>query len=77
MIKELVEHIVQQLSQDKDQVRVVVNRGDEGKQTIEITVSDRDRGRLIGRKGQTVKALRLLIEQVAPEGKKLSISIVE
>lgn len=76
MVKELIEYVVRQLAQDLESVAIVMTKNDD-KQVIEITVSDRDRGRLIGRRGQTIKALRLLVDVVRPQGKKIMVNILE
>jgi len=74
MIKELVEHIVTQLVDNADQVRVTVHE-QEGRETFEISVDLSDRGKVIGRQGQTIKAIRALVSAVAPQDKKITVDI--
>lgn len=76
MIKELIEHIVRELAQDQSQISISVEK-DGGKHVVEIRVSDRDRRRLIGRGGQTIKAVRSVVEAMLPRGKRVSISVIE
>ncbi len=76
MIKELVEYIVKQLASNPDKVDVSVMR-DGNKHVLKITVDDCDRGRLIGKNGRTIKALRMLVDVITPNGKKVLVNIVE
>jgi predicted RNA-binding protein YlqC (UPF0109 family) len=65
------------LVDDPDAVRV--NRFSDGDtEVIELDVAPEDRGRLIGRRGQTVSALRTLLDAVAErQGKRCDLEIVE
>ena len=75
MIKELVEHVVKQLVSKPDVVAVtVISRGNAN--VLEISVDQKDRGRLIGKEGQTIKALRSLVSVIVPEKKKIVIDII-
>lgn len=74
MIKELVEHIVKQLVDKPELVQIEV-RADGGKETLEITVDVSDRGKVIGRQGQTIKAIRALVSVLAPQDKKITVDI--
>lgn len=74
MIKELVEHIVKQLVDKPDLVRINVQNQD-GKETFEINVDISDRGKVIGRQGQTIKAIRALVAAVTPQDKKITVDI--
>ena len=74
MIEKLLEYIVKNLVERSDAVSVeVIKRGDFD--ILEITVDDCDRGKVIGREGQTIKTLRSLINAVAPQGTKVSIDV--
>ncbi len=76
MIKDLVQHVVKELVSFPDDVHVeVVTVGD--KSTLEIKVNDQDRGRLIGKEGKTIKAIRGLVHVLLPEGKKITVEIVQ
>jgi uncharacterized protein len=74
MIKELVEHIVKQLVDKPDLVRINV-QAEDGKETFEINVDISDRGKVIGRQGQTIKAIRALVAAVTPQDKKITVDI--
>lgn len=58
-VADLVEYIVCGLVDDEDAVSLDVTDGDEGA-LIEVSCSEDDAGRVIGRKGRTIKAIRTL-----------------
>lgn len=76
MTKELVAHVVKQLVHHPDKVHVdIVQSGD--KNIIEITVDEVDRGRVIGREGQTIKAIRLLVNATVSDGKRIIVDVAK
>ena len=76
MLKEIVEYIVKQMVSRPDLVSIaIVKRGEIS--VLEISVEKKDRGRLIGREGQTIKALRSLLNVIIPEEKKIVLEVVE
>lgn len=76
MIKELVEYVVMQLVHDPDAVRVAIAQ-DNGMRTVTITVSVRDRGRLIGKRGQTIRAIRTLVDTMLGAEEKISVRVAD
>jgi uncharacterized protein len=76
-MKEAVEKIVKALVSDADQVEV--SEISDGKNVkIEVRVADGDMGRLIGREGRTVKAIRsLLFFAGQKHGKRFQLDLVE
>ena len=58
-VADLVEYLVCALVEDEDAVSLDVTDGDEGS-LIEISCGEEDAGRVIGRKGRTIKAIRTL-----------------
>lgn len=59
-MKEAVEKIVKSLVGEPDAVEVIENT--DGKNVrIEVRVADTDMGRVIGREGRTVKAIRSIL----------------
>jgi predicted RNA-binding protein YlqC (UPF0109 family) len=74
-MKRLVETIVRRLSERPDEVRVF--EGFEGRTAVyDIEVPEGDRGRLIGREGRTVRALRAFVSAAATaRGKKVLIRV--
>lgn len=76
-MKEAVEKIVKALVSDAEQVKV--SEIADGKNVkIEVRVADGDMGRLIGREGRTVKAIRsLLFFAGQKHGKRFQLDLVE
>ena len=58
-VADLVEYIVCGLVDDEDAVSMDVTDGEEGS-LIEVTCAEADTGRIIGRRGRTIKAIRTL-----------------
>ncbi|WP_273394917.1 KH domain-containing protein [Thermophilibacter mediterraneus] len=58
-VADLVEYIVCVLVDDEDAVSLDVTDS-EGSSLIEVSCSEEDAGRVIGRKGRTIKAIRTL-----------------
>ena len=71
----LVETIVRRLSDSPEEIRV--SEGFEGRSPVyDVSVPDPDRGRLIGREGRTVRALRAFVgAAAAARGKKVTIRV--
>ena len=76
-MKESVEKIVSALADDKDAVEISENTN--GNTTvIEVRVAENDMGRLIGRQGRTVKAIRSLLFYAGQKhGRRFNLNIVE
>jgi len=76
-MKEAVEKIVKALVGDAEQVEV--SEIADGKNVkIEVRVADGDMGRLIGREGRTVKAIRSLLFLAGQKhGKRFQLDLVE
>ncbi len=76
MTKELVAHVVKQFVQHPDDVRIEhVTSGE--KNLIEITVHESDRGKVIGREGQTIKAIRMLVNAIATDGRRIAVDVAK
>ena len=63
-MKQLVSHLARGLVREPGRVRVL-ERVEHGRAVIELSVAPADRGRVIGREGRTVNALRTLLEALA------------
>jgi hypothetical protein len=74
-MRRLVETVVRRLSDHPDEVRV--SESFEGATSVyEIAVPEADRGRLIGRDGRTVRALRGFVNAVAAaRGKRATVRV--
>ena len=78
-MKETVEMIVKALVDDADAVDVREEVGRDGRSVIiEVRVAPDDMGKLIGRQGRTVRALRSLFHGVSmKQGRRYILEIVE
>ena len=74
MYTELVEYILKQLVESQSSIKVDTKQ-DGSLLSIYITVDSKDRGRIIGREGQTIKALKGLLTALAPAGTQVVIDI--
>jgi predicted RNA-binding protein YlqC (UPF0109 family) len=73
---ELVEYVARSLVDDPDAVRIEVRRSREGT-VIELHVADDDMGKVIGRNGSVVKALRTLLKvKAARDGEAVNLEVV-
>jgi predicted RNA-binding protein YlqC (UPF0109 family) len=76
MFEELAEYIVKALVDYPDQVSVA-EIVDGRSVVIEVRVADGDVGRVIGRKGRVINAIRAVIQSVASrEGKRVTIEVL-
>ena len=76
-MKEAVERIVKALVSDADAVEV--SEHTDGKNVrIELRVAESDMGRIIGREGRTVKAIRSLLYVAGQKhGKRFILDLIE
>lgn len=76
-MKEAVERIIRSLVAEPDAVEVVENT--DGKNVrLEVRVADTDMGRIIGREGRTVKAIRsILFVAGQKQHKRFQLDLVE
>ncbi len=73
---ELVEYVARSLVDDPDAVTIDVRRDRDGT-VIELHVADDDMGKVIGRNGSVVKALRTLLKvKAARDGEPVSLEVV-
>ena len=76
-MKEAVEKIVTALVDDKESVEVSEETGERAT-VIKLRVAAGDMGRIIGREGRTIKAIRsLLFAAGQKHGKRFVLDIVE
>jgi predicted RNA-binding protein YlqC (UPF0109 family) len=74
---ELVAYLVRQLVEEPDAVRVEETER-EGALVLRLQVADADRGKVIGRRGRMVKALRTLAQAGgARNDRRVLLEIVE
>lgn len=76
-MKELVEFLATSLVDDKDSVRVDESVS-ERKVLYSLSVKQDDLGKVIGKKGRTVKAMRVLLSALAvSQGHQVSLQVLE
>ena len=77
-MRDLVLDIVQRLTQLYEEVSVRERDLDDGQVLLLIDVPEEDRGRVIGRQGRTIDALRTLVDAVAERnGTRFRLDLVE
>ncbi len=75
-MKELVKYMVNALVDDNQGVKLSMSE-DGGVVRFRLSVASSDRGKVIGREGRTIKAMRSLLQAAAEkEGKKVFLDIV-
>jgi predicted RNA-binding protein YlqC (UPF0109 family) len=74
-VRDVIVYLARALVDDPDRVTVEELRGARGV-TYEVRAAPDDVGKLIGRGGRTVKALRKIIKAVAPEGRRVEVEVL-
>ena len=75
MVK-VIELIIKSLVDDEDAVKLDVSEKEENKVEIVVSVADRDMGRVIGKEGATVSAIRTILKNCnSKDGKRYFIQI--
>ncbi|HEY0172301.1 MAG TPA: KH domain-containing protein [Pyrinomonadaceae bacterium] len=78
MMKDAVELIVKRLVREAESVDVREVERDRSTSVIEVRVAQADVGKIIGRQGRTVKALRSLLYAAGQkQGRRYVLEIVE
>ena len=76
-VKDFVEHVVSRIIDRPDELHVEVVEGDRAI-VVETRVAPIDAGRVIGRDGRTINALRVLVMAIAARsGKRAVLDVVE
>lgn len=60
-LSKFVKYIVENIVTNKDQVEIAVMEDVPGSYTVHIKVAQEDKGRVIGKKGNTINAIRALV----------------
>ena len=66
-MKELIEYIAKSLASKPEEVKVTeeIEEGDEGRIVLRLEVAEEDKGKMIGRQGRVVQAVRVLLRVAA------------
>lgn len=76
-MKEFIEYLVKNLVDQPEKVEVQCNQNDRGVH-VQVRVSQDDMGKVVGRKGVTIKALRTIVLSVcARVGQRVDLELVE
>ena len=76
MFKDTVEYIVKSLVDHPDDVHVHQDGGDTSI-ILEVTVNEDDTGRVIGRGGRVINAIRIVVQSLAAkDGKRVSLEVL-
>jgi hypothetical protein len=77
-VKDLVEYLAKALVDRPDEVSVEEFEEDDGTVVFEVAVADDDVGKVIGRNGRTVNALRTVIRAAAVrENRRVLVDVVD
>ena len=73
MIRTLVEEIVKSIVDNPSRVEITETEQADGRHMIAIKIADSDLGKVIGRNGQTIKALRAMVYALNPHDKEIMV----
>lgn len=76
MLTPLLEYIIKTLV-DKPDLVVVTQTVEDNKIMLAVQVGQEDLGRVIGKDGQTIRAIRSLAAAVAPAGHEVMVDIIK
>lgn len=77
-IANLVEALVVPLVDDPDAVEITSTDTEEGALLVEISVADEDAGKVIGRQGRVIKAIRTLCREAGSRnGAAVEVEIID
>lgn len=77
-IANLIEALVVPLVDDPDAVEITSTDTDEGALLVEISVADEDAGKVIGRQGRVIKAIRTLCRAAGSRnGAAVEVEIID
>ena len=75
MIRTLVEEIVKSIVDNPSNVEITEKQLEDGRYMIAIKIAEVDLGKVIGRNGQTIKAIRAVVYAVNPHDKEVMVDI--
>lgn len=76
MIRRLIEEVVKSIVDNKDAVQIDSVETVDGSLMYAIKIAKSDLGKVIGRKGQTIKAIRAMAQAANTSGKEVKVDIV-
>ena len=76
-MKELLYYIVKALVENPDEISITEKTREDGELVLELTVAQSDMGKVIGRQGRIVKAIRSIMKSAAAhENIRVSVEIL-
>ncbi len=76
-MRDFIEYIAKQLVDNPDDVSLI-DEEKEGKVILKLKVGEADVGKIIGRKGRTAQAMRVLLSAVAAKnGKRAMLEVLD
>ena len=76
-MKELIEYIARSIVDSPDDVVVTEETDEEERITLKLQVADDDKGRVIGKQGRIVQAMRTLLRvKAAKQGVRANLEII-
>ncbi len=76
-MKELLYYIVKALVDNPEEISITEKTRDDGELVLELTVAQSDMGKVIGRQGRIVKAIRSIVKSAAAhENTHVSVEII-
>jgi predicted RNA-binding protein YlqC (UPF0109 family) len=76
-LKELVEYIVKNLVDHPEQVEIVEAKDEQGNLVLQILAAREDVGKVIGKNGRVIKAIRTLLKNQAARNNILANVTIE
>jgi uncharacterized protein len=77
-VEDLLEYLVRSLVDEPDEVRVEGFDEEDGTIVLEVHVADDEAGKVIGRGGRTVAALRVVMKAAAArDGNRVLVDVVD
>ncbi|MCG9478813.1 MAG: KH domain-containing protein [Actinomycetia bacterium] len=73
MVKELLEYMVKELVDNPEEVQITEEEEDEKTIIFKLQVAEDDLGKVIGKKGRTANALRVIMRAASAKRGKSSI----
>ena len=77
-MKKLLEYIVKSIVDSPDEVKVIDSKGEYEETILNLSVAEEDMGKVIGKEGKIIKAIRTIIRILAiKNGERVNINLVE
>lgn len=77
MSRELLEYVVPWLVDNPEGITIEEVEGDRGAPVLELTVDPEDVGKVIGKRGRIIRALRTLAKAAQGEGGNVMVEVVD